>query len=141
MIENPPFIAPTPDAVRDLLTRKVNGEIVMLNLGRFREVADYSATPELAPAEATSGKEAFDRYLESVLPFLTEAGGDLLFIGDGGSFLIGPTQESWDVVMLVRHSSVDAFMAANADESYRALLGHRAAALSDSRLLPIVPRP
>jgi hypothetical protein len=32
----------------------------MLNLLRFREIADYSANPELTPAEPISGAEAFE---------------------------------------------------------------------------------
>jgi hypothetical protein len=42
------------------LPETIEGGLVMLNLLRFREVADYSANPELAPAAPISGAEAFD---------------------------------------------------------------------------------
>jgi hypothetical protein len=59
-------------------------------------------------------------------------------MGTGGFYLIGPLDERWDVVMLVRHASLDAFMAMAKNQEYLAGIGHRVAALEDSRLLPIV---
>jgi uncharacterized protein (DUF1330 family) len=119
-------------------SRGVEGPVVMLNLLRFRDVADYSAAPELAPATPISGREAFDRYIAHTDPFLRDAGGELLFLGDGGPFLIGPPDERWDLVMLVRQRSTQDFLAFARDEAYLAGLGHRTAALEDSRLLPLV---
>ncbi|HKI77093.1 MAG TPA: hypothetical protein VKA26_00975 [Ignavibacteriaceae bacterium] len=110
----------------------------MLNLLRFKDIADYSATPELSPETPISGKDAFQKYIEHTLPFLKESGGELLFYGDGGKFLIGPQNEKWDFVMLVRQKSLKDFMAFSSNKEYLAGLGHRAAALEDSRLLPIV---
>ena len=46
-----PFFEPTQEAGAALFRRNIAGEVVMLNLLRFRDVADYSATPELAPDE------------------------------------------------------------------------------------------
>jgi len=40
----------------------------MLNLLRFREVADYRATPALAPPAPISGADAFQRYIDHTLP-------------------------------------------------------------------------
>ena len=117
--------------------RRMTGNIVMLNLLRFRETADYSATPELAPEAAISGAAAFQRYVEHTLPYLRETGGDLLFLGAGGPFLIGPQTERWDMAMLVRHHSVESFMAFASHEAYLAGIGHRTAAVEDSRLLPL----
>lgn len=109
----------------------------MLNLLRFRETADYSATPALAPDEAISGAAAFQKYIKHTLPYLREAGGDLLFLGSGGDFLIGPPTERWDMVMLVRQQSVESFLAFASHDAYLAGIGHRTAALEDSRLLPL----
>ncbi|NIE81585.1 DUF1330 domain-containing protein [Asaia sp. As-1742] len=135
------FLKPSPQAGRDFFTRDIAGEVVMLNLLRLREVADYSAHPELAPAHPISGAEAYDLYVRHTLPFLTEAGGTVLFLGEGGSFLIGPEEERWDRVMLVRQSSVQAFLKFASHEPYLAGIGHRTAALEDSRLLPLVRSP
>ncbi len=55
----------------------------------------------------------------------------------GGAFLIGPAGERWDRAMLVRQQSVEAFIAFASNEAYLAGMGHRTAALEDSRLLPL----
>ena len=135
------YLEPTQTAGRDFFARGIAGEVVMLNLLRLRNVADYSANPDLAPEQPISGAEAYDRYIAHTLPHLAESGGTLQFLGEGGSFLIGPEGERWDRVMLVGQSSVQAFMAFAGNDAYLAGLGHRTAAIEDSRLLPLVPMP
>ena len=132
------FLEPTNESGRLLFERGIAGPVTMLNLLRFRSEADYSSYPKLAPAEPITGREAYDRYVHHTLPFLTAAGGELRFVGAGGFHLIGPFEERWDLVMLVRHASLEAFMAMAENHEYLAGMGHRVAALEDSRLLPIV---
>lgn len=140
MIKEPiAYLQPTEASGHALIRRAITGEVVMLNLLRFRNVADYSAHPSLKPDKPISGAEAFDRYIAHSLPYLRESGGELMFMGDGGSFLIGPESEHWDRAMLVRQSSVSSFMAFASSAAYLAGLGHREAAIEDSRLLPLVP--
>jgi len=133
------FLEPTQESGRALWMRDIAGEVVMLNLLRLRDVADYSANPELAPSQPITGAQAYDRYVAHTLPFLEESGGAVLFLGEGGAFLIGPPGERWDRAMLVRQSSVPDFMAFAANTAYLAGIGHRTAAVEDSRLLPLVP--
>jgi len=117
--------------------RGLTGSVVMLNLLRFRALADYAATPELAPAEPISGREAYQRYIAHTRPFLEAAGGELVFMGAGGQYLIGPAEARWDLAMLVRHRSVADFMSFASHRGYLAGIGHRTAAVEDSRLLPL----
>ncbi|VTZ49345.1 conserved hypothetical protein [Methylocella tundrae] len=131
------YLEPTQSTGRLFIERGLEGSIVMLNLLRFREIADYSAHPELAPASPVSGAEAFDRYIRHTLPFLHDRGGELLLLGAGGPFLIGPEDETWDRAMLVRQSSVASFLAFASHDAYLAGIGHRTAAVEDSRLLPL----
>jgi hypothetical protein len=135
------YLEATQDSGRALVMRGIPGEVVMLNLLRLRAVADYAANPELAPGRPISGAEAYDRYIAHTLPFLTKSGGALLFLGDGGPFLIGPEGERWDRAMLVKQNSVQTFMNFAADDACLAGIGHRTAAVEDSRLLPLVQRP
>lgn len=135
--DTPRYLEPTQAAGRALIMRNISGPIVMLNLLRFRAVADYSSAPELAPAMPITGAEAYERYIAHTMPYLTQSGGEVLFTGDGGSFLIGPDSERWDHAMLIRQSSVESFMAFANDAGYLAGIGHRTAALEDSRLLPL----
>ncbi|HXJ51881.1 MAG TPA: DUF1330 domain-containing protein [Burkholderiales bacterium] len=132
------YLKPTQESGRALFARGISGSVVMLNLLRFRPIADYSATPELAPSTAITGEEAYRLYVAHTLPHLRESGGELLFFGRGGEFLIGPSEERWDAVMLVRQTSLASFMAFASNQAYLSGIGHRIAALEDSRLLPIV---
>jgi hypothetical protein len=132
-----PYLDPTQESGEALMARQLDGPVTMLNLLRFREVADYSANPELAPDEPISGVEAYQLYAEHTMPYLIESGGELVLAGDGGDFLIGPSDERWDHVLLVRQRSLEDFFAFTSNPGYLAGLGHRAAALEDSRILPI----
>ena len=131
------YLAPSDDAARAFFSRPPSGPVVMLNLLRFRPWADYSADPELAPSGAITGEGAYGKYMEHTLPHLERSGGIVLFYGRGGQFLIGPADERWDAVMLVRQASVTAFLAFASNKEYSVGLGHRTAALEDSRLLPL----
>lgn len=113
------------------------GKIVMLNLLRYRERADYSEFKELESQQDLSGKEAYKLYMDHTLPELEKAGSKILFFGDSSQFLIGPTDEKWDAVLLVEHESAEKFIAFSQNAEYLKTVGHRAAALEDSRLLPI----
>jgi uncharacterized protein (DUF1330 family) len=131
------YLEPTHEAGRAFFMRGLTGSVVMLNLLRYRETADYSASPQLAPATPITGEAAYRLYMEHTMPHLEKSGGKLLFFGRGGSFLIGPDNERWDAVALVRQSSPAAFMAFASNAEYLAGIGHRTAALEDSRLLPL----
>ncbi|MEM6263211.1 MAG: DUF1330 domain-containing protein [Bacteroidota bacterium] len=113
------------------------GPVVMLNLLKFKTVADYSDFPALKPVQEVTGKEAYDLYMACTAPHLKEAGSRVLFYGACNQYLIGPELESWDSILLVEHASVHSFMAFAQHEAYLITAGHRTAALADSRLLPI----
>ena len=131
------YLEPTQESGRAFFMRGIAGKVVMLNLLRFRTVADYSSVPELAPEEPISGEAAYRLYMTHTMPHLEESGGRLLFYGRGGPFLIGPNDERWDAAMLVEQSSTAAFLAFASNAEYLAGIGHRTAALEDSRLLPL----
>lgn len=134
------YLEPTQDSGRALYLRRISGPVTMLNLLRFREIADYSAHRWLEPREPISGRAAYELYVAHSTPHVEAAGSRVTFLGEGGQFLIGPPEDRWDLVMLVEHRSVEAFFAMAQNDDYLAGLGHRVAALEDSRLLPIVER-
>ena len=90
------------------------------------------------PAEPISGRAAYQKYIDHTLPILEATGGGIAFLGVGGSYLIGPEDECWDIAMLVRQKSLTDFMSFATHQEYLAGFGHRTAALQDSRLLPLV---
>jgi hypothetical protein len=133
-----PYLSVTDEAGRAFFMRNIPGPVVMLNLLRFREIADYSASPELAPDAPISGELAFRKYIDHTKPFLEASGGAIRFLGKGGGWLIGPEGESWDMAMMIEQESVASFIGWNGHEAYMKGIGHRTAALLDSRLLPLV---
>ncbi len=132
------FLEPTPESGRHFFGSNIQGEVIMLNLLRFREWADYSKFPALTPSTTLTGEQAFDLYIALALPHLRETGGDVLFLGKSDHFLIGPFDERWDCVMLVKQKSKESMLSMTDDAEYMASLAHRTAALEDSRLLPMV---
>ena len=131
------YLSPTDDQGRDLLMRRIEGPVTMLNLLRFRDDADYSESPALAPTPPISGRDAYERYKAHTAPFLAAEGGDVLYEGEGAGWFIGP-DERCDLVLLVRPAGVGAFLAMAMNGAYPTGMGHRSAAIADSRLLPLV---
>lgn len=131
------YLDATEEAGKAFFMRQIPGELVMLNLLKFKDTADYSDLEHIAPDNELTGKEAYQLYIDHTLPFLKEAGSEVLFYGKGAAFLIGPENEDWDAVLLVKHSSTERFIAFSQNKDYLSIAGHRKAALLDSRLLPI----
>lgn len=132
-------IEPSEAGGRALQARGIEGPVLMLNLLRFRDVADYARSPELAPPGEVSGADAYRTYAAHTAPHLAAVGGEVVLTGTGGAPLIGPDDERWDLVLVVRYPSVDAFLTMAGNEAYLAGVGHRTAALADSRLVPLEP--
>jgi len=75
--------------------------------------------------------------MRCTLPLLKKAGSRIIFYGGASSFLVGPENEKWEAVLMLEHQSISDFMAFSQSQDYEKTAGHRAAALDDSRLLPI----
>ena len=133
------YLDATDEAAIALIRREIEGPVVMLNLLRFRETADYSHAPDLAPDQPISGAAAYALYMQATAPLLAASGGRVLFSGDAGRFLIGPPEETWDYALLVEQASVASFLAFAQNPEAQRIVRHRTAALADSRLLPLVP--
>jgi len=131
------YLEASQEGGRSLFSRNITGEVVMLNMLRFRKEADYTDFPELSASYTLTGREAYQKYIDHTLPLLLNSGGDILFLGEGEHYFIGPIEETWDMVMMVRQNSLKDFIAFANDPEYLAGIGHRYAALEDSRLLPL----
>lgn len=136
------YLDATPEAGKAFYQKfHQKGSITMLNLLRFKAKADYSELRGLRPDAEISGREAYTMYLQCIAPLLNKAGSEILFSGAGSDFVIGPENESWDMILLVRHASVSAFLEFARSNEYLRYAGHRTAGLEDSRLLPIIADP
>jgi uncharacterized protein (DUF1330 family) len=117
----------------EILSSLPPGEsVVMLNLLRFYAIARYKDS-----TEPCSGSEAYERYSKIALPALAKAGASMVFMGRPAASLIGPADERWHLMLLVKYPSVDAFRSMVSAPEYQAALKHRTAALQDSRLIPV----
>ena len=131
------YIDPNPESgkifYRDFLDK---GKVVMLNLLKFRQLADFTKLEKIRPEKNISGGEAYQLYMQNTQPLLEKAGSRILYFGKSQNFLIGPESQKWDAILLVEHQSVLKFMEFAQDQEYLKKAGHRTAALEDSRLLP-----
>ena len=127
---------PTDESAKQLFSKSIQGEIVMLNLLRFKQIADYSNFPDIAPKTPITGKEAYQIYINQTLPFLEKSGGEVVLLGKCEHFFIGPKEEKWDLMMIIKQKSLTNFLSFASDPQYQKVMGHREAAIVDSRLLP-----
>lgn len=109
-----------------------SGPVCMLNLLRYRDLADYSGQPAQGPR---SGREAYRQYAELAFPIVAAAGARVVFLGTCIAYAIAPPSERWDDMLLVEYPTRSVFVEALTSADYRAISFHRTAALQDSRLI------
>jgi uncharacterized protein (DUF1330 family) len=110
--------------------------MVMINLLRYRDRAQYPAHSTVDPC---SGSEAYARYSRDAIRFVQAVGGQVVWRGSAKAVVIGPTTERWDDALLVQYPSKQAFLQMIGNPEYQAITAHRTAALEDSRLIATVP--
>ncbi len=99
--------------------------MAMLNMLKFRERANYTSEHLHNHPEAANltGQEAYEIYSRQTMPFMFAVGGQLLWMGDVVSSLIGPGDESWDRVFLIYYPSRNALKKMLALPAYQATGG------------------
>ena len=115
-------VDPTPEQVSRLVQEDTGGPVVMLNLLSYK--------PD-------GGRESYEAYGAKALPFLQEAGAEILFAGEAASPLIGEESANWDTVVLVRYPSVQAFLDMVTSEDYQAITHLRTEGLDRAELHPL----
>lgn len=124
-------VNPTPEQLQKVLANTPKDQpVVMLNLLRFRERADYEDE-----SADRSGREAYSLYMQEAADCVRAVGAEVIWSGRSVGSLIAPPDESWDQVLLVRYPSIDAFMTMIESPEYKGVVKHRTAALRDSRLV------
>lgn len=124
-------IAPRADQMQEVIAAVPKGvPVVMLNMLRFRETAQY---PDERPK--ISGREAYAKYSAEAAQHVAKVGGSLVWFGEAQGSVIGPPDEHWDHIFLVRYPSIEKFVEMVSSASYKAIVVHRSSALKDSRLI------
>jgi uncharacterized protein (DUF1330 family) len=126
-------IEPTPEQFQQLLHDiKEPGAVVMINLLRYRDHAQYPVGSDVTPC---SGRAAYQRYAAVAVSTVHQVGGKIVWMGSVKTALIAPSDETWDDAVLVQYPSRQAFVGMVSRADYQAAAIHRTAALADSRLL------
>lgn len=134
------YIDINPDQLRSVLgSMPPATPFDMLNLLRFRETAEYPAQYANQPV-AISGAEAYATYGRHARQHLADIGAEVVVMAESPGTLIGPVDEQWHQVLLVRYPSIEQFVAMVTDPSYEEAAVHRTAALADSRLIVTLTR-
>jgi uncharacterized protein (DUF1330 family) len=129
------YIDPSRETFGDFRKLPEEGSIHMLNLVRLREKAAYPDGRE------ATGAEAYAVYGRESGPIFCRVGGKIAWSGDFRLMLIGPQEERWDRCFIAEYPSSAAFVEMVKDPEYQKAVVHRQAAVLDSRLIRLAPRP
>lgn len=133
-----PALQPTTDQMRAFAKDEHDGPIVMINLLKFRDKAQYKPEdPE--HGDDISGAEAYDRYAEGLEELSRDPSIGLkpLYAGSAHGFLIG--EGDWDRVLVVHYPSRQHMLTMMRDARYQKVHRHREAGLLHQDLIETHP--
>ena len=128
-------IDPTRETFGEFRRLPDDGPVHMLNLVKLRAEAAY---PD---GRAATGAEASAAYGRESGPIFRRVGGRIAWSGDFKLMLIGPQDERWDICFIAEYPSGAAFVEMVKDPDYQKAVVHRQAAVADSRLVRMAPKP
>ncbi len=134
------FVDPSPEHFAHFKSLDRNSPILMLNMLRFREQAEY---PEDHPGqkEILTGADAYREYGRSSAPIFQRVGGAIVWRGQFETTVIGPKDEQWDSVFIARYPNAHAFLAMVTDADYQKAVINRQAGVLTSRLVRFAEMP
>jgi len=124
-------VYPTHEKLMELAGSQDTSPVVMLNLLKFREVAEYKDGRD----ERISGREAYMRYAEAMRGIVEAGGGRMLISADLNDVVIGEVGDLWDVVAMVEYPSAAGFFAIAASPEVAEIGVHREAGLAGQLLI------
>jgi uncharacterized protein (DUF1330 family) len=127
-------VVPKPEQIQALVERGPDGPIVMVNLLKYRALAEYPADKSESK-ERLSGQDAYRRYGANALKQLAKVGASIVWGGAQSLVFIGGPEQEWDEVVCVRYPSRQAFLGMIANPDYLAGTYHRDAGLERTGLL------
>ena len=111
-----------------------DGPVHMVNLVRYRDLADYRGKSELPPC---TGRQAyFQRYAPAFKKVAEGVDYGVFWVGHVRAVLVGAEDERWHDIVIVRYSSFAALREILESPSYEEEAApHRRAALADWRFI------
>ena len=110
-------ITPNKDQFIAFATAERDGEVVMLNLLKFKKKSDSGDG---------TGSDAYNRYGAAVSKMVEERGGRMVWLGKAEQVLIGDIDDdAWDAVALVAYPNRQAFIDMATSPAYGESHKHR----------------
>ncbi len=125
----PGYVDPERDQFNAFKALPRDVPVMMLNLVKYRDKAQYEDGRE------ATGAEAYAAYGRESAPVFERVGGQIIWRGKPEVMLIGPFEKQWDEIFVARYPTAGAFLEMVTDPVYREAVRHRQAAVEDSRLI------
>ncbi len=124
-------ITPNPEQFLDYVNSDLDGEVVMVNLLKFKATAESGEG---------SGSDAYGRYGDAVVKMIEEQGATVRWLGAARHVFIGdPTADDWDAVALVSYPSRQAFIDMVSAPAYGEAHTHREDGLERTVVIACAP--
>ena len=119
-------VTPNEAQLRGFMEPGHDGPIYMLNLLKFKALAEYPDGRETT----LTGAEAYNIYGAEVVAHLAKVGGAPVFSAQVERLMLGEVEELWDTVAIAMYPSRQAMMEMMMSAEYQASAVHRSAGLA-----------
>jgi len=119
-------VTPNEGQMKAFMEPGHDAPIYMLNLLKFKEVAEYSDGRKTS----LTGAEAYGIYGAEVVAHLAKVGGAPVFSAQVERLMLGEVEELWDTVAIAMYPSRKAMMEMMMSPDYQASAVHREAGLA-----------
>ena len=128
-------VMPTePERIAAMQEAGPEGPIIMVNLLKFKEHAEYADGRE----SDLTGYEAYAIYGRAVTDLLPQFGGEAMLAGDVTFLALGQVEELWDEVALAKYPNRAALWAMSTSAAWQEIAVHRSAGLAGQLNIEIV---
>ena len=130
------YVDLTEEALESIRGRDLDEPIAMINLLKFRDIAD----PDLGLGPITGRDCYFGNYIDGVAPIANRlgTGHSPLYLNEVNSCFFATVGEDWDYLLIPQYPSRRSFVEMITDPEYQELLKYSTGALTNSRLVECV---
>lgn len=128
-------VYPGEDQIKEMQAPGPDRAIVMVNLLKFRDRAQYRDGRETD----LTGREAYDLYARDVAKLVVEYGGKILYAGDTTFLALGEATPLWDEVALAMYPNRKALFDMSTSKEWMAIAVHREAGLEGQLNIETTP--
>ncbi len=122
---------PTPEQFQQLLEKAPPGPLIMLNLLKFKEKAEYADGRDTN----LTGAEAYGIYADLMKKRIETDGGRISISLETNTLVIGNGHLEWDTVAIAVYASLENFKEIVSSSEYRKMALHREAGLEHQLLI------